>query len=51
MGPAILGLLVLGALTIVFNYFSVWPGSPTDWYLLGGIVLIAGGFLMATRYH
>jgi hypothetical protein len=51
MGWTILALLILGALMIVFNYFDVLPKSPTNWYLLGGIVLIASGFVVATRYH
>jgi hypothetical protein len=51
MGPLILGMLVLGALMIVLNYFNVLPASPTNWYLLGGIVLIAGGFVVATQYR
>jgi hypothetical protein len=51
MGPLILALLILGALMIVLNYFDVLPSSPTNWYLLGGIVLIASGFVVATRYH
>jgi LPXTG-motif cell wall-anchored protein len=36
---------------IMLNYFDVLPSSPTNWYLLGGIVLIASGFVVATRYH
>ena len=51
MGPAILGLLIIGALTIVLNYFDVLPASPSNWYLLGGILLIAGGFFLATKYR
>ena len=51
MGPFILGLLVLGTLMIVLNYFDVLPSSPTNWYLLGGIMLIAGGFVVATQYR
>jgi Cell division protein CrgA len=51
MGPLILVLLIVGALTIVLNYFNVLPGGPSDWYLLAGIVLIAGGFVVATRYR
>jgi hypothetical protein len=51
MGPAIISLLVLGGLTIIFNYFKALPGSPTNWYLLVGIGLIAGGFALATRYR
>jgi hypothetical protein len=51
MGPLILAMLVVGALTIMFNYFNVLPGAPTNWYLVGGILLIAGGFVMATQYR
>jgi cell division protein CrgA len=51
MGPLILSLLVAGTLMIIFNYFSVLPSSPTNWYLLGGIFLIASGFVVATQYH
>lgn len=51
MGPLILGFLVVGTLMIVLNYFNVMPASPTNWYLLGGIVLIAAGFVVATQYH
>jgi hypothetical protein len=51
MGPLILALLVLGALMIVLNYFDVLPASPTNWYLLGGIGMIASGFVVATQYH
>ncbi|HUY64667.1 MAG TPA: cell division protein CrgA [Acidimicrobiales bacterium] len=51
MGPLILALLMLGALMIVLNYFDVLPSSPTNWYLLGGIAMIAGGFVVATQYH
>jgi hypothetical protein len=51
MGLLILALLVVGALVIVLNYFNVLPAGPSDWYLLVGIVLIAGGFATATRYR
>ncbi|HXQ90946.1 MAG TPA: cell division protein CrgA [Acidimicrobiales bacterium] len=51
MGPLILVLLIGGALIIVLNYFDVMPASPTNWYLLGGIALIAGGFVIATQYR
>ena len=51
MGPFILFLLVLGTVSIVLNYFDVLPASPTNWYLLGGILLIASGFVVATQYH
>ena len=51
MGPLILALLIFGAVTIVLNYFNVLPAGPSNWYLVGGIVLIAGGFVVATQYH
>lgn len=51
MGPLILALLVIGALMIVLNYFNELPASPTNWYLLAGIALIAGGFVTATQYR
>ena len=51
MGPLILIFLVLGALMIVLNYFNVLPAGPSNWYLVGGIVLIAGGFVVATQYR
>ena len=44
-------LLILGALMIVFNYFNVLPAGPSNWYLVGGIVFIAGGFVVATQYR
>jgi hypothetical protein len=44
-------LLVGGALLIVLNYFNVMPAGPSNWYLVGGIVLIAVGFVVATRYR
>jgi cell division protein CrgA len=51
MGPLILAILIGGALMIVLNYFNVLPDAPTNWYLLGGIALIATGFITATQYH
>jgi hypothetical protein len=51
MGPLILALLIIGAATIVLNYFDVLPSSPTNWYLIGGIGLIAAGFITATQYR
>jgi len=50
-GVAVLGMLVLGVLMILLNYLTVLPGSVTIWYLVGGLVLIFAGFIMATRYH
>ena len=36
---------------IVLNYFNVLPDAPSNWYLLGGIGLIAAGFITATQYR
>jgi len=51
MGPALLAVLILGALVIIVNYLGVLPGGASDWYLVAGIVLIAAGFAAATQYH
>ena len=50
-GVMVLALMVLGVLTILLNYLSVLPGAVSVWYLVAGLALIFGGFLMATRYH
>ena len=42
-------LLLIGGLLIVLNYVGVWPESPSNWYLLGGILAITGGFVTATQ--
>ncbi len=50
--PAImLGLFGIGVLAILLNYLSLLPGSPSNWYLLGGLGGIILGFISATRYH
>ncbi len=51
MMGAILGPIALGFLMIILNYAKLLPGSATNWYLLGGLVLIFGGGMIATRYH
>jgi hypothetical protein len=51
MGPLILALLIGGGIMIILNYFHVLPSSPTNWYLVGGIALIASGFVVATQYR
>lgn len=50
-GPLVLALMVLGVLAILLNYLTVLPGSVSAWYLVGGLVAIFAGFLMATRYR
>jgi hypothetical protein len=47
----LLGALVAGLVLIVLNYVEVLPGAPSTYYLLGGLVLILIGAIMATRYH
>jgi hypothetical protein len=43
--------LLLGLALIVLNYMTVLPDSPTNWYLLGGLVSIAIAFVTGTQYH
>jgi hypothetical protein len=45
-------LLAVGLLIIVLNYLNVLPGDQTEnRYLLLGIGLISGGFVVATNYR
>ncbi len=45
-------LLAVGLLVVVTNYLNLLPGPDTEnRYLLLGIALISGGFLMATNYR
>lgn len=44
-------LLIAGMLVIVVNYLDVLPGGANNWYLLGGLVSITAGFIVATRYR
>jgi Cell division protein CrgA len=43
-------LMLLGVVVILLNYLSVF-GTPSGWFMIGGIVLIGGGFVMATGYR
>lgn len=45
------GLLGLGMLVIIINYMDVLPGGANNWYLLGGLVSITAGFIVATKYR
>jgi hypothetical protein len=47
----LLALLIVGIATIILNYVQALPGSPTNWYTLGGLIAILVGALAATRYH
>ena len=49
---ALTTLLVCVLLIVVLNYLNLLPGADTEnRYLLLGIGLISGGFLMATNYR
>ena len=46
------GSLVLGSVTILFNYLTEDVlGTPSNWYLLGGLGLILVGIVAATQYR
>jgi hypothetical protein len=47
----LLGLLFLGVLCIILDYIQVLPASPTNWYVLGGLIAILAAALMATSYR
>ena len=45
-------LLACGLIVIVTNYLNLLPGADTEnRYLLLGIGLISGGFVIATNYR
>lgn len=49
-----MAFLVAGMLVIINNYLpgaGLLPGKTNNWYLLGGLGLITGGFITATRYR
>lgn len=48
---AILSLLLIGVLCIILDYIQVLPASPTNWYVVGGLVAILAGALLATSYR
>ena len=50
-GPLLLALLIIGLILIVGNYVGIMPGGTSNWYLIGGLVGIVVGALMATQYH
>jgi hypothetical protein len=43
-------LLILGSLIILLYYLGAVPGGRSNWYLLGGLVLVLGGLYTATKY-
>ena len=50
-GPVLLVLLVIGLLVIVGNYVGIMPGGTSNWYLIGGLLAIVVGAMMATQYR
>lgn len=46
---AMFGFLAVGLLMIILNYAGFLPGAPSNWYLLGGLAFITGGFFTATQ--
>jgi len=51
LGIGVLLCLLGGLLMILLNYLTVLPGSTSTWYLVVGLVVIFGGFVLATRYR
>jgi hypothetical protein len=47
----LLVLLVIGLLVIVGNYVGIMPGGTSNWYLIGGLLAIVVGAMMATQYR
>jgi Cell division protein CrgA len=50
-GVAIATLLALGLFIVVTNYLGLLPGEAENRYLILGLALISGGFMMATGYR
>jgi hypothetical protein len=50
-GVAVTTLLLTGLIVVVTNYIGLLPGDAENRYLILGLVLISGGFMMATGYH
>jgi hypothetical protein len=52
-GALVLILLIGGVAAIVVNYLAHLPGlaHESPWALVGGLIAIFGGFLLATRYR
>ena len=44
-------LFGLGIIVILTNYLGLLPGKAKNEYLLLGLGLITGGFIVATRYR
>ncbi|MHB8671763.1 MAG: cell division protein CrgA [Acidimicrobiales bacterium] len=44
-------LLAAGMAMIILNYLNVLPGGTSNWYLIGGLGAITGGFITSTQLH
>ena len=51
MAITLFALLGAGFIVIFVDYLGVLPGGASNWYLLLGIALLAGGFYAATKYR
>lgn len=47
----VLTFMGIGVIVIILNYLTLLPASPTNWYLLGGLVGVIAGFVAATRWR
>ncbi len=50
-GALILLFFLAGVAIIILNYLTLLPGSPAGWYLIGGLIGIALGFILATQWY
>ena len=48
---AITTSLLVGLVVVVTNYLGILPGDAENRYLIVGLVLISGGFMLATGYR
>ena len=44
-------MFLTGLVVVVTNYLEVLPGDGSNRYLLVGLALITGGFMLATTYR
>jgi hypothetical protein len=50
-GPVCLAIIVISLLAIIVNYTSsILPGSPSNWYLIGGVIGMAAGLMALMNY-
>ena len=50
-GALILMFFAGSVAVIILNYLGVMPASPNGWYLVGGLIGIAAGFMLATQWY